>query len=70
MRRASLLSALAALMLAPFTRAGSENYAITNATVYTLSAAGKIEHGTILVRDGKIAAVGANVAIPPDAESV
>jgi imidazolonepropionase-like amidohydrolase len=54
-------------MLAPFTRAGSENYAITNATVYTLSAAGKIEHGTILVRDGKIAAVGANVAIPPDA---
>ena len=54
--------------------AGANNtratYAITGGTVYTLGAAGKIEHGTVLVKDGRIAAVGANVAIPADAERI
>jgi imidazolonepropionase-like amidohydrolase len=45
-------------------------YAITGGTVYTLSAAGKIEHGTVLVKDGRIAAVGADVTIPADAERI
>jgi len=45
-------------------------YAITGGTVYTLGAAGKIEHGTVLVKDGRIAAVGADVAIPADAERI
>ena len=45
-------------------------YAITGGTVYTLGAAGKIEHGTVLVKDGRIAAVGADVDIPADAERI
>jgi imidazolonepropionase-like amidohydrolase len=40
--------------------------AITGATVYPVSTP-KIPNGTVLIRDGKIAAVGANVAIPADA---
>src|SRR6185312_8938 len=45
-------------------------YAITGGTVYTLGAAGKIENGTVLVKAGRIAAVGTNVAIPADAERI
>lgn len=45
-------------------------YAITGGTVHTLGAAGTIEHGTVLIRDGKIAAVGSDIAIPPDAERI
>ncbi|MFN0178230.1 MAG: amidohydrolase [Gemmatimonadales bacterium] len=40
--------------------------AITNATIMTASH-GTIEKGTVLIRDGKIAAVGANVTIPAGA---
>ncbi len=43
--------------------------AITNATIMT-AAAGTIEKGTILIRDGKIAAVGANVTVPAGAEII
>lgn len=46
------------------------SYAITGGTVYTLGAAGKIENGTVLVKDGRIAAVGADVDIPADAERI
>lgn len=49
---------------------GTGTYAITGGTVYTLGAAGKIEHGTVLIKDGRIAAVGADVAIPADAERI
>ncbi|HXQ97081.1 MAG TPA: amidohydrolase [Candidatus Limnocylindrales bacterium] len=40
-----------------------------NATILTVTK-GTIEHGSILVRDGKIAAVGANVQAPSDATVV
>jgi imidazolonepropionase-like amidohydrolase len=40
--------------------------AITNATILTASQ-GTIERGTVLIRDGKIAAVGASVTVPPGA---
>ena len=43
--------------------------AITNATILTASH-GTIERGTILIRDGKIAAVGADVQIPPGAKII
>ncbi len=43
--------------------------AITNATVMTASH-GTIEKGTILIRDGKILAVGANVTVPAGAEII
>ncbi|MEZ4588159.1 MAG: amidohydrolase family protein [Gemmatimonadales bacterium] len=40
--------------------------AITNATIMTASR-GTIEKGTVLIRDGKIAAVGTDVSVPADA---
>jgi len=40
--------------------------AIRNATILT-AAGPSIQNGTIVLRDGKIAALGANVAVPPDA---
>jgi imidazolonepropionase-like amidohydrolase len=43
--------------------------AVTNATVHTATN-GIIERGTVLIRDGKIAAVGANVAVPSGAEVI
>src|SRR3712207_7979840 len=41
---------------------------ITNARIVTVSGP-VIERGTVVVRDGLIAAVGANVAAPPDRKS-
>ena len=43
--------------------------AITNATIMT-AAKGTIQKGTIVIRDGKIAAVGADVAIPAGAQVI
>ena len=42
---------------------------IKNATVITVTH-GRIEHGSILIRDGKIAEVGANVSAPADAKVI
>jgi imidazolonepropionase-like amidohydrolase len=58
---------LAALAALP---AQADTYAITGGTVYTLGAAGKIEHGTVVIRDGKIVAVGADAVIPADAKRI
>ncbi|QQS41223.1 MAG: amidohydrolase family protein [Acidobacteriota bacterium] len=44
-------------------------FAITGAKIVTVSGA-EIPNGTILIRDGKIAAVGANVSIPGGAEKI
>lgn len=44
-------------------------YAITNAKVYTL-AGPPLENATVLIRDGKIAAVGASLEIPKDAQVI
>lgn len=43
--------------------------ALRGGTVYTITK-GTIQNGTVLIRDGKIAAVGANVSIPSDAQVV
>jgi len=44
-------------------------YAITNATVWTVSGE-TIDSGTVVVSDGKIQAVGSDVSIPSDAEII
>jgi imidazolonepropionase-like amidohydrolase len=44
-------------------------FAITNARIVTVSGA-VIENGTVLISDGKIAAVGANVSVPGGAERI
>ncbi len=49
---------------------GGKAIAITGGTVYTLGAAGKLENATVLIRDRRIVAVGADVAVPDDAERI
>lgn len=61
------LAALAVLALA--STAGAQAIAITGGTVHPVSGP-RIENGTVLIRDGKVVAVGANVAIPADARRV
>jgi len=46
-----------------------DTYAITNARIVPVSGA-TIERGTVVIRDGLIAAVGANVAAPADARII
>jgi len=50
-------------------RADAQVVAITNGTVYPVSSP-KLERATVLLRDGRIAAVGRDVAIPPGATVV
>lgn len=61
---AALLFVLAALP------AKAQTIAIVNARVLTMGPQGEIERGTVLVRDGWIAAVGANLAVPPNARVI
>lgn len=61
---------LAAAMLALITSGlQAQTVAITGGTVYPVSGP-KIEHATVLIRDGRIAAVGTNVQVPADARRV
>src|SRR5256712_12226928 len=47
----------------------AQTIAITGGTVYPVSGP-KIANATVLIRDGKIAAVGINVAVPSDATRI
>ncbi|MFZ0884143.1 MAG: hypothetical protein WAN14_12150, partial [Candidatus Acidiferrales bacterium] len=47
----------------------STTYAIKGGKVFTLAGA-PIENGTVIIRDGKIAAVGANIAVPDGAQVI
>jgi imidazolonepropionase-like amidohydrolase len=69
MSRNILLAGSAALALVAGT-AQAATYAVTNARILTAGPQGEIARGTILVRDGKIVAVGASVAVPADAQVV
>jgi imidazolonepropionase-like amidohydrolase len=60
-------AALAALIVA--VPAGAQTIAITGGKVYPVSSA-PIENATVLIRDGKIVAVGSNVTIPADAQRI
>jgi imidazolonepropionase-like amidohydrolase len=68
LRAASLSAALAGALLGGG-RLAAQTVAITGGTVYPVSGP-KIENGTVLIRDGKIVAVGANVTVPAGAERV
>src|SRR5215510_13350901 len=50
-------------------RSAIDTYAITNARIVTVSGP-VIDHGTVVVRNGLIAAAGANVNAPPDARVI
>jgi heme exporter protein CcmD len=62
-----LTAALAAVSLGSAARA--QTVAITGGTVYPVSGP-RIENGTVLLRDGKVVAVGANVAVPAGAQRI
>ena len=66
MRRLTTLLLVALVIAVP---ARAQTIAITGGTVYPVSGA-PIEHGTVLMRDGRITAVGAGVAIPADAQRI
>jgi imidazolonepropionase-like amidohydrolase len=61
--------ALAIATLATATGAAAQTIAITGGRVFPVSGA-PIENGTVLMRDGKIVAVGADVPIPAGAERI
>lgn len=73
----TLLRALTALLLVTgvtmgiaSTAATNPIYAIRDARIHTLSPAGTLERATIVISDGKIAAVGAGVKIPAGAQII
>jgi imidazolonepropionase-like amidohydrolase len=68
--RATMTMRTAALsVLACAATAGAQTIAITGGTVYPVSGP-KIENGTVLIENGKVAAVGTNVTIPAGATRV
>src|SRR5438552_9081218 len=66
------LPLLAAASIGPLVFAqapASTTYAITHAKIVTLAGA-PIENGTLIIKDGKIAAIGATVEIPAGAQVI
>ncbi|MDJ0710903.1 MAG: amidohydrolase family protein [Woeseiaceae bacterium] len=63
-----LLAAVFALGLAA--SAGAQTTAIVGGKIHTVGPQGTIENGTVLIVDGRIAAVGGDVAVPADAETI
>lgn len=61
------LLAFGAVSLFLGSSANAQTYAITNAKIVTVSGP-TIEKGTVVIRNGLIDAVGANVTAPPDAQ--
>lgn len=67
MRSKLFLLVFVALCLFLSVAAQAQSYAITNARIVTVSGA-TIDKGTIVIRNGLIAGVGANLATPSDAQ--
>ncbi len=67
--RIHMISATLAGALLLSSGVGAQTIAITGGKVYTVSG-GTIDNGTVIIRDGKITAVGPNVAIPAGAQRI
>lgn len=70
----NILAVLSCLLLtyglqAQVEKAMDGTFALTNATIVTVTN-GTIENGTLVIRDGRIAALGSNVTIPGDAQTI
>ncbi len=68
--RKVLFSACALMALSVGLAAKAETVAITNAKILTAGPAGEIASGTVVFKDGKITAVGANVSAPAGARVI
>jgi imidazolonepropionase-like amidohydrolase len=69
MNRASRCIAVAFVATTFAAHADAQTVAITGGTVHTVSGP-RLENATVLIRDGRIVAVGTDVAIPADAERI
>src|SRR5687768_15482223 len=67
--RAAAITLAAGVLAMPGARLGAQDVAIRNATIITI-ANGDIPNGNIVVRGGKITAVGANAAIPAGVRTI
>lgn len=67
--RAPTLAALAAMVAMTAGRTEAQTIAITGGTVYPVSGP-RVEGATVLMRDGRIVAVGRDVVVPPGTERV
>lgn len=65
-----VLVALALALAAAASPAAAQDFAITNAHLVTPGPVGEVANGTVIVRDGRIAAAGAGVAVPPGMRTV
>lgn len=65
--RTALIAAFAALLAGA---AQADTIAVTNAHIHTMGAAGEIDNGTVVIKNGRITAVGRNVAVPRDARVI
>jgi imidazolonepropionase-like amidohydrolase len=63
------LARLSAIVVVATSTAGAQTIAIMGGKIYPVSSE-PIENGTVLIRDGKIVAVGANVTIPSGAQRI
>ncbi len=61
------VAAIAATIAAPV---AAQTVAIENAHIYSMGPAGEIENGSVLIRDGKIIAVGSKINIPPNSRII
>ncbi len=68
-RAVAAVGAVALSLAIPLAPAAAQTVAITGGRVHTVSGA-VIENGTVLMRNGRIVAVGANVVVPAGAERV
>jgi imidazolonepropionase-like amidohydrolase len=66
-RLSLLLAGIAALAAAP---AAAQTLAITGGRVVIGDGSEPIDNGTVVIRDGRVLAAGANVAVPPGAQVV
>jgi imidazolonepropionase-like amidohydrolase len=64
-----LSAAMLSVALPAHAQSPTKAYAIKGGKIFTLAGA-PIENGTLVIRDGKIEAVGANVAIPSDVQVI
>ena len=60
---------LVGLLTTPFDSLSAQTIAITGGTVFPVSGP-KIEHGTVIIRDGRIVQVGAGIAVPVGAQQI
>jgi imidazolonepropionase-like amidohydrolase len=67
MKRLSFATMLALLGVGASAQDASRTIAITGGTILTMGPQGTLERGTLLIRDGRVAAVGRDVQVPAGA---